>query len=108
MQIKITISLRCQGDIVLNHSLYESKPKDYLKILETLSDRYSHVLVVGHNPTIEETIEMLRDSSDDKILMPSCALAHLTISIGSAGNVTTKTLKAFTAEEGMKIIKDLS
>ena len=25
----------------------------------------------------------------------------------SAGNVRTKTLKAFTAEEGMKIIKDL-
>ena len=81
MQIKITISLRCEGDIVLNHSLYESKTKDYLKILETLSDRYSHVLVVGHNPTIEETIEMLRDLSDYKILMPSCAVAHLIISI---------------------------
>jgi len=29
------------------------------------------------------------------------------LKVGSAGNVRTKTLKAFTAEEGMKIIKDL-
>ena len=42
-----------QGDIVLNSSLYEAKPKDYLAILDTLSDRYSSVLIVGHNPVIE-------------------------------------------------------
>ena len=29
-----------QGDIVLDHSLYEAQPKYYLSILETLSDRY--------------------------------------------------------------------
>jgi phosphohistidine phosphatase len=40
-----------QGDIVLNHSLYEAKPKYYLSILETLSHRCSSVLIVGHNPT---------------------------------------------------------
>lgn len=32
----------------------------------------------------------------------------LMLKVGSAGNVRTKTLKAFTAEEGMKIIKDLA
>ena len=32
----------------------------------------------------------------------------LMLKVGSAGNVRTKTLKAFAAEEGMKIIKDLS
>lgn len=31
----------------------------------------------------------------------------LILKVGSAGNVRTKTLKAFTAEEGIKIIKDL-
>jgi phosphohistidine phosphatase len=70
-----------EGDIVVNHSIYEAKPKDYMNILETLSDRYTRVLLVGHNPTIEESIEMLTDSSDDKIVMPSCALAHLSIPI---------------------------
>ena len=31
----------------------------------------------------------------------------LMLKVGSYGNVRTKTLKAFTAEQGMKIIKDL-
>ena len=69
-----------QGDIVLNPSLYEAKPKDYLSILETLSDMYGSVLIVGHNPTVEDTIQMLTHSSDI-IAIPSCALAHLSIPI---------------------------
>jgi uncharacterized protein with GYD domain len=35
------------------------------------------------------------------------AVMSIMLKVGSAGNVRTKTLKAFTAEEGMKIIKDL-
>jgi uncharacterized protein with GYD domain len=35
------------------------------------------------------------------------AVMSLMLKVGSYGNVKTKTLKAFTAEEGMKIIKDL-
>lgn len=64
-----------ETDIVLDHSLYEAKPKDYLSILETVSDRYSSVLIVGHNPTIKETIQTLTGSSD-VVSIPSCALAH--------------------------------
>jgi phosphohistidine phosphatase len=69
-----------QGDIVLNPSLYEATPKDYLSILETLSDMYGSVLIVGHNPTIEDTIQMLTDSSDVTAIT-SCALAHFSLLI---------------------------
>jgi phosphohistidine phosphatase len=69
-----------QGDIVLNQSLYEAKPKDYLSILETLSDIYCSVLIVGHNPTVEDAIQMLTDSSD-VMAMSSCALAHFSVLI---------------------------
>src|SRR5919197_6598917 len=34
-----------EGDIILDHSLYEAKPKDYLSILETISNKYSNVLI---------------------------------------------------------------
>src|SRR5918911_4325870 len=61
-----------EGDLVLDHSLYEAKPKDYLDIIERISDRYSSVLIIGHNPTIEETIQMLTDSSDVLVTIPSC------------------------------------
>ncbi len=69
-----------QADIVLNQSLYEAKPKDYLSILETLSDIYGSVLIVGHNPTVEDTIQMLTDSSD-LTAISSCTLAHLSLPI---------------------------
>ena len=36
------------------------------------------------------------------------AVMSLMLKVGSAGNVRSKSLKAFTAEEGMKIIKDLA
>ena len=38
-----------KGDIAVDQSLYEAKPKDYLAILEKLSDRYSNVLIVGQS-----------------------------------------------------------
>jgi phosphohistidine phosphatase len=69
-----------QGDIVLNQSLYEAKPKDYLLIRNTLSDKYNSVLIVGHSPTVEDTIQMLTDSAG-VVTIPSCVLAHLSLSI---------------------------
>jgi phosphohistidine phosphatase len=69
-----------QGDIVLNHSLYEATSKDYLSILETLSDVCDSVLIVGHNPTVEDTLQMLTDSSDVRGIS-SCTLAHFSLLI---------------------------
>ena len=42
------------------------------------------------------------EAPDDETVM------SLMLKVGSAGNVRTKTLKAFSAEEGFRIIKDLS
>ena len=68
-----------KGDIVFEQSLYKAKPKDYLKIIEGLSDRYVRVLLVGHNPAVEEAIEMFTGSLD--ITMSACALAYLSLPI---------------------------
>lgn len=71
----------CQykGDIILEQSLYQAKSKDYIRIIEGLSDKYPRVLLVGHNPAVEEVIEILTGSSD--VTMPACALAHLNLPI---------------------------
>jgi phosphohistidine phosphatase len=79
-----------QGDIVFDQSLYEAKPKDYLAILETLSDKYNTVLIVGHNPTVEDTIQMVTDSSDVVVAIPSCALAHLSLPIEKWSDASSK------------------
>ena len=67
-------------EVVLEQSLYQAKTRDYLNIIEGISDNHTRVLLVGHNPTIEEVIEMLTESLDT-IRMPPCALAHLNLQI---------------------------
>jgi phosphohistidine phosphatase len=67
-------------EVVLEQSLYQAKTIDYLNIIEGISDKHTRVLLVGHNPTVEEVIEMLTDSLDT-IRMPPCALAHLNLQI---------------------------
>ena len=47
-----------KGKIALNRSLYAAGPEAYLKVLHELSDHYKRVLVVGHNPGLEELLEM--------------------------------------------------
>ena len=66
--------------IALERSLYDAKPQDFMNIINKLSDRYNRVLIVGHNPTIEETLQTLTDSLDS-VVFPTCALAHLNIPI---------------------------
>jgi phosphohistidine phosphatase len=79
-----------KGDIVIDQSLYEAKPEDYLAILEALSDRYSNLLIVGHNPAVEETIQMLTDISD-VLSIPPCTLAHLILPIKKWSDLSSKT-----------------
>ena len=67
------------GEVVLEQPLYQPNPIYYMKVLERLPDRYQRVLLIGHNPTIEDTIEMLIGSSN--VAMLPCTLAHLDLSI---------------------------
>ena len=58
--------------------------------------------VIGAYYTFGEyDVVIIIEAPNDKVVM------SLMLDVGSYGNVRTKTLKAFTAEEGIKIIKDL-
>jgi phosphohistidine phosphatase len=70
-----------EGKIALERSLYDAKPQDFMNILNRLPDKYDTVLLVGHNPTIEETVQTLTDSLDSDVVIPTCAIAHLSIRI---------------------------
>ena len=50
---------------------------------------------------LESDVVIIIEAPNDETVM------SLMLKAGSAGNVRTKTLKAFTANEGMKIIKNL-
>jgi len=77
-----------KGKIALNRSLYAAGPEAYLKVLHELSDHYKRVLVVGHNPGLEELLEMFTDETQ---LMPTCTLAHVKFSIDSWTELDYKT-----------------
>jgi phosphohistidine phosphatase len=55
-------------------SLYAAEPDAYLTVLRNLSDEYQKVLIVGHNPGLEELIEKL---TGEYHIMPTCTLAHI-------------------------------
>jgi uncharacterized protein with GYD domain len=58
-------------------------------------------LVVGYYTFGEYDLILIIEAPNDETVM------SLMLKVGSYGNVRTKTLKAFTAEEEMRIIKDL-
>jgi phosphohistidine phosphatase len=79
-------------EIVSTHSLYGAElAEDYLKILKGLSDKHKAVLVVGHSPSVEETIEMITNSSD--VIMSTCALAHIRLPIENWAELTKEMIK---------------
>ena len=80
-----------KGEISVNQSLYGAQPADYLKILEGLSDKDNAVLVVGHSPSVEETVEVLTDSAD--VIMPTCALAHISLPIQNWAELNKQKIK---------------
>jgi phosphohistidine phosphatase len=69
------------GKIVLDNLVYSAEPMDLLNLLSKCSDGYNSILLVGHNPTVEETVQMLTNLQE--ITMATCAIAHLTLKIDS-------------------------
>ena len=58
-------------------------------------------LVGGYYTFGEYDVVIIIEAANDETVM------SLMLKVGSAGNVRTKTLKAFAADEGMRIIKEL-
>lgn len=75
----IAKAVRYKGKIILDKSIYNAEPMDLLTLLSNSSDEYNSILLVGHNPTMEEMVQMITNSPE--ITMATCAIAHLTLSI---------------------------
>ena len=58
-------------------------------------------LIGGYYTFGEYDVIIIIEAPNDEVVM------SLMLKVGSYGNVRTKTLKAFNAEQGIKIIKDL-
>jgi phosphohistidine phosphatase len=70
---------RCSGKIQLDPRLYLADPGSIVNVLRTLPDSNADtVMVVGHNPGLEDLIAKLTGEHPD---MPTCALARIALPI---------------------------
>ena len=59
-------------------SFYLAQPGIYIEKLQALSDKYQRIMVVGHNPTMEQ---LVRHFTGEIKPMPTAALAHIELPI---------------------------
>lgn len=74
-----------QGEISKVQDLYLAGPSNYLDALRDLDDATDRVLVVGHNPGIEDLVQEFVGEFHH---MPTAALAHLELEIDSWANLS--------------------
>lgn len=60
--------------------LYHATPADLVAVLQTLPQATQQVLVVGHNPGLEELVTLL---TGETITLPTAALAQLVLPLSS-------------------------
>ena len=80
-----------KGNVTLTDSLYAAGPDAYIDVLRNLQVKYNTVLVIGHNPGLEELVRIL--SGEEHHVMPTCALAHVRLDIQSWSDIAQMTGK---------------
>ena len=77
---KVAKSCRYEGVIELAGELYLAVPSAYLEVLRNVADHYERVMVVGHNPGLEDLLTLL---TGERTPLPTAALAHIAVDIPS-------------------------
>jgi phosphohistidine phosphatase len=80
-------SSKYKGRIELNPSLYGADFDAYLIALRLVPDDFNKVLIIGHNPALEELVRVLTGKMEQ---MPTCALAEVDLKITSWSNLGNK------------------
>lgn len=69
-----------EGEVEIEDRFYPGDPSDYMEVISHLPDQYQGVMVVGHNPGLEELLSALTDES---VSLPTAALAQVSLPIQS-------------------------
>jgi phosphohistidine phosphatase len=79
---------RYPGKILLDPHLYMACPADILSLLSTVRENANTVMIVGHNPGLEELVEHLTGERQD---LPTAALAQIGLPIDQWRNLKRST-----------------
>ena len=69
---------RYTGEVLLDQRIYLASPADILSLLRTVRESADTVMIVGHNPGLEELVEQLTGERPD---LPTAALAQIVLPI---------------------------
>jgi phosphohistidine phosphatase len=72
------------GDLIMSRSLYHAGTMGFIDALNGVGDEFDRVMVVGHNPGIEELLVDLAGSYER---MVTAALAHIALPVESWGRL---------------------
>ena len=67
-------------EIETNSNLYASTVDDYIDIICSIDDKYRKILVIGHNPVIEDLVQRLFNRVE---IIPTCTLVQMLLNIKS-------------------------
>jgi phosphohistidine phosphatase len=79
---------RYAGEILLDHRLYLASAADILSLLRTVREKAETVMIVGHNPGLEELVAQLTGDRQD---LPTAALAQIVLPIDQWGDLRRST-----------------
>ncbi len=76
------VALACDydGELVTTNSFYHADPATYLEVLQGVDDQYKRVMIVGHNPGMEE---LLADLTGQAEHFTTANIAHVELPINS-------------------------
>ncbi len=77
---KVADSCGYRGEIEVTDSFYLARPGSYVQYLQEVDDENDSVMVVGHNPGLEDLLSLLT-GHDER--MPTAALAEIQFDITS-------------------------
>lgn len=69
-----------EGEVEFRSDFYAADPEAYIEALSSLTDEYTRVMVVGHNPGLEELLELLTGEPEK---LPTGALAQVALPVQS-------------------------
>lgn len=85
-----SVALACdyENEITFTRDLYHADPDSYIEALVAVDDSVDCVMVVGHNPGIEELVEQLSGTWER---MPTASLAQIRLPINRWADLTPDT-----------------
>lgn len=76
------VALACdfEGELVTTRDFYHADPATYLELLQGVDDQYNRVMIVGHNPGMEELVADLTGEAEH---FTTANIAHVELPITS-------------------------